>query len=134
MEWYLSVVFFKKSPWCLMILSVFHTLLAIVYFIQILCLWILDFSQIPFVNNNFFDNVLCIKILILMSFFFNPLVSFALGVTFKSLLLTSALKIYTEISFKSLTFLFLLEVCDLNRSLYLFGCIQISSLLESALA
>ena len=69
-----------------------------------------------------------------MSFIFNPLVSFALGVMFKSLLLTSALKIYTEISFKSLTFLFLLEVCDLNRSLYFFRCIQISSLLESALA
>ena len=67
-------------------------------------------------------------------FFFNPLVSFALGVTFKSLLLTSALKIYTEISFKSLTFLFLLEVCDLTQALFLLGCVQISSLLEPALA
>lgn len=57
-----------------------------------------DFSQIPFVNT-FFDNVLCIKMLILMSFFFNPLISFALGVVFKNLLPTSTLKIYTEISF-----------------------------------
>lgn len=68
-------------------------------------------------------------------FFFNPLISFALGVVFKNLLPTSTLKIYTEISFKSLTFLlFLLEVCDLTQSLYLLGCIQISSLLEPALA
>lgn len=67
-------------------------------------------------------------------FFFNPLISFALGVVFKNLLPTSTLKIYTEISFKSLTFLlFLLEVCDLTQSLYLLGCIQ-SSLLEPALA
>ena len=35
-------------------------------------------------------------------FFFNPLASFALGVMFKNLLPISALKIYTEISFKSL--------------------------------